>query len=96
MLSCDTTYKLKNLLVAVGQGERIAENLRQRLCRIPDFSPHSAFERIDRDATGHIDSKEVVTYLREHYNYSATESEVSQVIKFFDNLNEDGHLNFKE
>ena len=96
MLSCDTTYKLKNLLVTVGQGERMAETLRQRLCRIPDFSPHSAFQRIDRDATGNVDAKEIVTYLRDHYNYSATEAEVNQLIKFFDNMNDDGDLNFKE
>lgn len=43
MLCYESEHKLKNLLLAVGDGERTLESLRQRLCTIRDFAPHSAF-----------------------------------------------------
>jgi hypothetical protein len=43
MLGFDSEHALKHLLVAVGDGERALENLRQRLCNIRDFATHSAF-----------------------------------------------------
>jgi hypothetical protein len=43
MLGYESENRLKNLLVAVGDGERQLESLRQRLCQIRDFAPHSAF-----------------------------------------------------
>lgn len=43
MLGYESENRLKSLLVAVGDGERHLENLRQRLCQIRDFAPHSAF-----------------------------------------------------
>lgn len=49
MLGYESERRLKNFLVAVGDGERDLEAARQRLCSIPDFAPHSAFQRIDRD-----------------------------------------------
>jgi hypothetical protein len=52
MLGYESERRLKNFLVAVGDGERALESSRQRLCSIRDFAPHSAFERIDRDVSG--------------------------------------------
>ena len=52
MLGYESERRLKNLLVAVGDGERDLEAARQRLCNIRDFAPHSAFERIDRNFSG--------------------------------------------
>ena len=49
MLGYESERRLKNLLVAVGDGERDLEGARQRLCSIRDFAPHSAFQRLDRD-----------------------------------------------
>lgn len=94
-LSSETEYKLKNLLVALGDGERYAESLRQRLCLIRDFAPRSAFDRIDRDGSGSINSTELLAYLRDQRNFSATESETYQLVKYFDNDN-GGSLSFQE
>jgi hypothetical protein len=93
MLGHESEYKLKTLLVAVGDNERVSETLRQRLCNIRDFAPHSAFQRIDRDACGRIKSHDLINYLRDHHNHSATESETYQLVKFFDSDN-DGSLSF--
>jgi hypothetical protein len=49
MLGYESERRLKNLLVAVGDGERDLEAARQRLCSIRDFAPHAAFQRLDRD-----------------------------------------------
>jgi len=95
MLSFDSEHRLANLLVAVGDGERKLESLRQRLCLIRDFAPHSAFQRIDRDATGRIKSVELLNFLRDHHSLSASESELFYLVKFFDSDN-DGALSFQD
>lgn len=95
MLCFDSEHRLKNLLVGVGEGERTLEHLRQRMCNIRDFAPHSAFQRIDRDACGRIKSHQLLNFLRDHHNHSATESELFQLVKFFDSDN-DGALSFQE
>ena len=94
-LCYETEHKLKNVLVAVGEGERNSESLRQRLCNIRDFAPHSAFQRIDRDASGRIHSHDLLNYLRDQHNHTALESETYQLVKFFDSDN-DGALSFQE
>lgn len=43
MLGYETEKRLKDLLVAVGNGESSLERARQRLCEIRDFSPLAAF-----------------------------------------------------
>lgn len=43
MLGYESESRLKNLLVAVGDGERGLEAARQRLSTIRDFAPHSGF-----------------------------------------------------
>ncbi len=95
MLTFDSEHRLKNLLVAVGDGERVLEGLRQRLCNIRDFAPHSAFQRVDRDANGRIHSHELLNYLRDHHSNCAAEPELHQLVKFFDSDN-DGALSFQE
>ena len=49
MLGYESERRLKNLLICLGDGERDLENARKKLCIIPDFALHSAFQRIDRD-----------------------------------------------
>ncbi len=88
MLSYETEHRLKNLLLAVGDGERTLESLRQRLCTIRDFAPHSAFQRMDRDASGRINGSEIINYLRDHHNHSATETECFRLVQFFDSDND--------
>jgi Ca2+-binding EF-hand superfamily protein len=93
MLGYESENRLKNLLVAVGDGERSLENLRQRLCQIRDFAPHSAFQRIDRDASGRINSFELLSFFKDHHNHTTSESELHQLVRFFDS-DEDGYLSF--
>lgn len=64
-LGFESERRLKDLLVAVGDGERNLEGARQRLCSIRDFAPHSAFQRFDRDGNAYVTSIEVLNYLRD-------------------------------
>jgi len=93
MLGYESENRLKNLLVAVGDGERMLESSRSRISSIPGFAPHSAFQRIDRDENGYISSHELLNYLRDHRNFSTSESETYRLVKFFDS-DEDGRLSF--
>jgi len=95
MLGYESENRLKNLLVAVGDGERTLEAARQRLCSIRDFAPHSAFQRLDRDANCYVSSYELLNYLKDHRNFSASESECFRLVKFFDS-DEDNRLSFQE
>ena len=95
MLGYESENRLKNLLVAVGDGERTLEASRQRLCSIRDFAPHSGFQRMDRDANGYISSYELLNYLKDHRNFSCSESECFRLVKFFDS-DEDNRLYFQE
>ena len=94
-LGFESERRLKEILVAVGDGERALESARQRLCSIRDFAPHSAFQRMDRDSNAFVSSIEVLNFLRDHRNFSISESETYRLVKFFDS-DEDGRLSFQE
>ena len=95
MLGYASEERLKALLIAVGDGERDLEAARQRLCAIRDFALHSAFERVDRDATNWVSSKELVDFLRDNAVLHVSDAEAFDLIKFFDS---DGNskLSFQE
>ena len=95
MLGHESETRLKRFLVAVGDGETDLEGARQRLCHIRDFAPHSAFQRIDRDGTNFVTSFELLTFLRDHGNFTASENELYRLVRFFD-CDEDGRLNFQD
>lgn len=95
MLGYSSEQALKNLLVTVGRGERDMEARRQRLCRIYDFSPVSAFERVDRNVMGRVNGCDLLNFLRDNSNYSATLSDCEQLVRFFDSDN-DGVLSLAE
>ena len=71
------------------------EAARQRLCSICDMAPHSAFQRLDRDASGFVTACELLNYLRDQRNFTITETELYRLVKFFDS-DEDGRLSFSE
>jgi hypothetical protein len=54
MISAETEIKLRDFLVAVGDGERAVEAARQKLCIIEDYEPKLAFQRLSqgRDLVG--------------------------------------------
>ena len=95
MLGYESERRLKNFLVAIGDGERGLEAARQRLCNIRDFAPHSAFERLDRDLSASITSHEIINFLRDNSVFHVSESEAFSLIQFFDS---DGNnrLSFQE
>jgi Ca2+-binding EF-hand superfamily protein len=95
MLGYESERRLKNFLVAVGDGERDLELARQRLCNIPDFAPHAAFQRIDRDYSLQITSREFASFLRDNGIYHVLESELHNLIVFFDS-NGNQRISFQE
>jgi len=64
MLGYESERRLKDFLVAVGDGERQLEGARSRLCSIRDFAPNSAFQRMDRNCSGNVSSREFIDFLR--------------------------------
>lgn len=95
MLSFETERRLKNYLVAVGDGEQTLERMRQRLCEICDFSPCSAFQRIDRCANDSLNATDLYSFLRDNCVSCITETECQRVLRFFDS-DEDGRLSYNE
>jgi hypothetical protein len=95
MLGYESERRLKNFLVAVGDGERDLEHARQRLCSIPDFAPHAAFQRLDRDYSLQISSRELGNFLRDNGIYHCLDSELHNLICFFDS-NGNQRLSFQE
>ena len=95
MLGVVSENRLKNFLVAVGDGEREIEASRQRLCSIRDFALMAAFERFDRNLSGNVDGRELNDFLRENGVLTITDSECDALVRYFDN-NGDGKLVFNE
>ena len=86
-LGFESERRLKDLLVAVGDGERGLEAARQRLCSIRDFAPHSAFQRFGRDGDGSVASVEILNFLRDQRNFTISENECFRLVNFFDSDN---------
>lgn len=95
MLGYESERRLKNFLVAIGDGERVLELARERLCEIRDFSLDAAFQRIDRDVNNHISSVEIQSFLRDNNVFGVSESECYRLVKFFDS-DEDSRLSYQE
>lgn len=95
MLGYESERRLKNLILAISDGELLSERTRQRLCEIRDFAPMAAFHRLDRDCNDFVGSLEILNFLRDNRSYSATESECYRLVKFFDS-DYCGRLSYKE
>ena len=95
MLGYESERRLKNLILAVSDGELLCERTRQRLNEIRDFSPLAAFHRLDRDVNDFIGSLEILNFLRDNGCYHASESECYRLVKFFDS-DFGGRLSYKE
>lgn len=67
MLSIHSERIFRDILLEIMEGELQSENLRQALCaRNKDFSPYSAFMRIDRTAEENINGGNIVAFLRDN------------------------------
>lgn len=95
MLGYESERRLKNFLVAIGDGERDLEAARSRLCMIRDFAPNSAFQRLDRDYSNTITSRELCNFLRDNNVYHVSDSEAYTLVQFFDS-DGNGRLSFQE
>ena len=84
MLSYEGERRMKNFLVAVGDGERDLEYARSRLCSIGDFVPRAAHQRVDRNSSGTVDSLELVSFLKDNGVHHVSESEAYNLVSFFD------------
>ena len=84
MLGYESENRLKNFLVALGDGEQGLEASRARLCRINDFAPNSAFQRFDRDGTRCVTSREIVNFLRDQRSFGIGDGEAHRLVRFFD------------
>ncbi len=95
MLGVESERRLKNFLVAIGDGEGMLERSRQRLCEIRDMAPFTIFQRIDRDSNDYVSSFEILSFIRENGVVGISEAEVFELVKFFDS-NDDGRLTYSE
>jgi hypothetical protein len=95
MLGYESERRLKNFLVAIGDGEHQLERARQRLCEIRDMAPFQLFQRLDRDCNDYISSYEILSFIKENGAIGISEPEIFELVKFFDS-NEDGRLNYSE
>ncbi len=84
MLGYTSERRLLDLLDTIKEGELYQEQLRQRLCSIPSFSPYSAFVRLDRDANEKISAYEILNFMRDNREYTISESDCINLVKYFD------------
>jgi len=94
MLSFDTRNRLADILLAIGDGERQIEIVRQILCEQIDFEPYAAFKRIDRLRKGTIDAADICQFLSDNKVYY-TENNCRAFIKRYD-VDGDNELVYNE
>ena len=69
--------------MALRQGELLVEEQRQRLASLPEFEPHAAFQRLDRDRNSFITSVDILQFLRSNGVEEASESDCLLIVKYF-------------
>ena len=94
-LSHEDQLLLKQAILTFSRGERSIERQRQHVAVIPEFEPHAAFQRINRNQDGHISSMELLQFLRSNNVEDATEADTAYIVKFFDS-DEDGVLDYED
>src|SRR6056300_1161139 len=76
--------------------EQQIELKRQFLAQNENFEPYQAFQRLDRNETGYITSREFLNYVRDNGMASGvTEADCYYLVKFFDS-DEDGRLHYPD
>jgi len=76
MLSIHTERLFRDVLVEVMEGELCSENFRQVLCGShQDFSPYSAFMRIDRTAEENLNGSNILQFLRDNHVFQFTQKD---------------------
>ena len=80
MLGPDSCKVLKTFLLLTAQTELRVESLRQKLCAISTFHPFQAFQRMDRGQRGHLESFDVLAFLKDQNCYQFTEAECEKLV----------------
>jgi len=94
MIQTPTNYRLSNLISIYINNEMVIEMLRKQLVNISFFDPNIAFNRIDQQRLGYINSKQLSNFLLENRIPSLI-SDCDLLIRFFD-MDEDGMLSYLE
>ena len=84
MLGLEAQRRLRNFIQAVANGERDLEAARCRLSSIPDFAPRAAFSRVDRDASGTVNSGEICQFLRDNGVFHVSDAEAYNLVCYYD------------
>lgn len=96
MLSIHTERIFRDVMLEIMEGELQSENLRQALCAInKEFSPYSAFMRLDRTAEERLNGGNIVGFLRENHVFLFTESDCQKLINFYDS-ERNGFLSYQD
>ena len=95
-LSKEANLLLADLLVTMSKYEQKIELKRQYLATNENFEPYSAFQRLDRNESGFLSSKEFLNYIRDNGLASnVTEADCYYLVKFFDS-DLDGRLHYPD
>ena len=77
----------KELLVCLAQAETSLEAARTKLSQIPDFTPVSAFERIDRNQNGEVNAEDLIRFMKDNGVFHIETHEMQHLINYFDGNN---------
>eukprot|EP00743_Colponemidia_sp_Colp-15_P002650 GILK01002872.1.p1 GENE.GILK01002872.1~~GILK01002872.1.p1 ORF type:complete len:586 (-),score=91.06 GILK01002872.1:92-1849(-) len=94
IMSFETQSVLAQLFLAVSEGERQVEVVRQVLAEQDHFEPYTAFRRLDRHANGFLTSSDILSFLKLHA-IPCSEKDGYYLIRRFD-TNGDGRLSYPE
>jgi Ca2+-binding EF-hand superfamily protein len=90
----DTMELLLETFRLVLNAEAVAERVRQRLSRMPEFSMHQAFMAVDKDRNGFITIDEFQSILQSHGIF-ATSKDLQSLLAKYDK-NKDGRVSYSE
>ena len=95
-LSEAITPLLADLLLTMSAFEQQIELKRQYLAMNENFEPYSAFQRLDRQNSGYLASRDFLNYLRDNgLAAGVTEADCYYLVKFFDS-DLDGQLHYPD
>ena len=94
MLTYETKNKICDLLIAISDGERQIEVVRQILAEQIEFEPYAAFRRIDRQRKGLIGVFELQMFFADNKVHRSEKAIITFIRKY--DSNKDGYLNYNE
>ena len=94
VFSRETVDQFLATLRQIFDSENLAERVRQRLSKMPEFSLHSAFVAVDKDRNGFITLDEFQNVLQSHGVF-ATSKDLQGLLDKYDK-NRDGRVTYSE